>query len=257
MYKKHRDFCPPPQSATLWRYMDFTKYISLLESESLFFSRTNYLGDPFEGTVSRANLSARERHFSRLGKKPKELQNYLQFFPALKEYSALNSMVSCWHESNCESEAMWKLYCRESGVGVRTSFKKLSDSFVCEDPIYIGRVRYVNYIDTIISEHNTFVSLLTKRESFAHEHEVRAITSVLEEFPGTGTLHDLQSGISHLKSTAAPGKYISVNISTLIEEVITSPSSPEWFIDLVNSVSSRYNLSAPISKSSLDVDPLW
>ena len=39
----------PTQSSHLWRYIDFTKYVSLLLSSGLHFARADTLGDSFEG----------------------------------------------------------------------------------------------------------------------------------------------------------------------------------------------------------------
>ena len=39
----------PLDDTVLWRYMDFTKFVSLLEKSALFFPRADKLGDPFEG----------------------------------------------------------------------------------------------------------------------------------------------------------------------------------------------------------------
>jgi len=50
---------PKNENATIWRYMDFTKFVSLLDRRELFFSRTDRLGDPFEGSCPRKNLVAR------------------------------------------------------------------------------------------------------------------------------------------------------------------------------------------------------
>ena len=49
MYTEHPTFSPPPDDAVLWRYMDFTKFVSFLDKSSLFFARADKLGDPFEG----------------------------------------------------------------------------------------------------------------------------------------------------------------------------------------------------------------
>ena len=45
MYETHPLFVAPPGDALLWRYMDFTKFVSLLDTSSLFFSRADLLGD--------------------------------------------------------------------------------------------------------------------------------------------------------------------------------------------------------------------
>ena len=49
---------PSDTSIKLWRYMDFTKFVSLLDSNSLFFSRADLLGDPYEGSTSHFNQAA-------------------------------------------------------------------------------------------------------------------------------------------------------------------------------------------------------
>ena len=43
MYKESRDCKPPPDNAVLWRYMDFTKFVSLLDKQALFFARADKL----------------------------------------------------------------------------------------------------------------------------------------------------------------------------------------------------------------------
>ena len=52
MYEPHPNLYPPPDGAVLWRYMDFTKFVSLLERKALFFCRPDRLGDLFEGSLS-------------------------------------------------------------------------------------------------------------------------------------------------------------------------------------------------------------
>ena len=43
MYQEHPSFNPPSDNATLWRYMDFTKFVSLLDKSALFFVRADKL----------------------------------------------------------------------------------------------------------------------------------------------------------------------------------------------------------------------
>ena len=50
---------PPPSDAILWRYMDFTKFVALLEMRALFFARSDKLNDPFEGSLPKRNIEAR------------------------------------------------------------------------------------------------------------------------------------------------------------------------------------------------------
>jgi hypothetical protein len=51
-YSEHETCLKPAnENAKIWRYMDFTKFVSLLEKKALFFCRADKLGDPFEGVI--------------------------------------------------------------------------------------------------------------------------------------------------------------------------------------------------------------
>ena len=48
----HQVFAQPANPDTkIWRYMNFTKFVSMLEHQALWFSRADKLGDPFEGSM--------------------------------------------------------------------------------------------------------------------------------------------------------------------------------------------------------------
>ncbi len=49
MVKEHLTFkAPENEEIKVWRYMDFTKLISLIDTSSLFFTRADQFNDPFE-----------------------------------------------------------------------------------------------------------------------------------------------------------------------------------------------------------------
>ena len=50
---------PQDENAKIWRYMDFTKFVNLLDTSKLFFPRADKLGDPFEGSFPRGNVMLR------------------------------------------------------------------------------------------------------------------------------------------------------------------------------------------------------
>jgi hypothetical protein len=47
--------------AVIWRYVDFAKLVSLLESQSLHLARADVFDDPFEGSVPAELRIRRER----------------------------------------------------------------------------------------------------------------------------------------------------------------------------------------------------
>ena len=59
MYKQDVRFNAALGDAVLWRFMSFTKFVSLLARNALFFARADKLGDPFEGSLTPLNVALR------------------------------------------------------------------------------------------------------------------------------------------------------------------------------------------------------
>jgi hypothetical protein len=233
---------PEDWSARVWRYMDFTKYLSMLVHESVYFCRADKLGDPFEG--SRPIQNVRDRI------KLKDIDS--EFF----KDQVKQTFVSCWHMSDHESAAMWKLYTRTNeSVAVESTYSSLS--FALPDlvelpfkgaffegpnrqPIFMGQVQYIDYENSRIDGDVTLGAYLHKRKSFEHEKEVRAII--------------------HLGAEEAPreiGLHVGVDISSLVHSVHIAPGAPKWFRDLVARTTAQFGYGFSIISSSLDSEPDW
>ena len=62
MYEANPIFVQPEgEDDRVWRYMDFTKFVSFIESRCLYFARADKLGDPFEGSLPKMTVAAREK----------------------------------------------------------------------------------------------------------------------------------------------------------------------------------------------------
>ena len=107
-------FMPPDDlDVRVWRYMDFTKFVSMLEHGGIFLPVVAQLGDPFEGSYARGNEILRPlvyRHIkNEYNLSAGEMVQRLRWFvPA-----------SCWHSNKQESAAMWKLYAQEQRSRLR------------------------------------------------------------------------------------------------------------------------------------------
>ena len=61
MYKDHLTFkAPEDKNSKIWRYMDFTKFVPLLNSESLFFLKEDKFDNQFEDYYPRLNVESRK-----------------------------------------------------------------------------------------------------------------------------------------------------------------------------------------------------
>src|ERR1022692_3637225 len=129
-YTEHPEFCLPERDRTIWRYIDFTKLVSLLEKQALFFARADLLADPFEGAYPRwASMDVIEASPSSLGLSEAARQGMLRMRNIRKSLPT-SVLVNSWHVGEQESAAMWKLYLKsDEGVAIRSTVDRFVHSF--------------------------------------------------------------------------------------------------------------------------------
>lgn len=207
---------PSPANTRIWRYMDFTKYMWLLQKRALFFPRADLLGDPFEGSLASANPSLWPVVYPQI---PLEAHNNMAPFRSiLPQWTFINS----WHASERESAAMWKLYLTTNeGIAVVSTYERLIQ--VLPENAYVGLVKYIDYDTEWMPDGNLFLPFLHKRKSFEHEREVRAI---IMDAPS-------RNAEGQWPLNASPGRTVPIDVSILIESVRVSPTAPAWLFDLI------------------------
>lgn len=243
---------PEDKSIKIWRYIDFTKFVSVLENDGLFFCRADKLGDPFEGSYARANERLREIMYEEDSKRLNiPLERMLEAFSAFGDVMKWHRqwmMISCWHMNELESAAMWNLYTKTNESVCIQSTYKLLESCLPEES-YIGKVQYIDYNEEWMPERNLFTPFMHKRKSFEHEREVRAIIDKSPKKP-----------LAMQDKTLVPpnaGIWVTVDSHKLIERIYLAPLSPDWFQDLIKQVTRRYGFSVEVIKSSLDEEPFF
>lgn len=237
----------------LWRYMDLSKFLDLLETKTLFFGRADNLGDPFEGA---SGVADRESEWDKFylqffseavrnppsGSPPSEAQvdahakRLLKQMRTNAEADRKNTFVSCWHANEGESEALWRLYCppNSSGIALQTTAGRLTAALDDSD-IELGEVQYVDFRRSFAGLHDR---IFWKRSSLRHEAEVRAV-------------------FKHRFTEASAGVAKLVDIETLCVSVVPSPFAAAWFGPLIRSVTERYALNLNIAKSELLAQPFF
>ncbi|MGL1889093.1 MAG: DUF2971 domain-containing protein [Reichenbachiella sp.] len=242
MYKSEYMFQTPPDETTIWRYMDFTKLVSLLESNSLFFCRADKFQDPYEGHI----------RIKRNG----EFEDLIDFQKETKEYYFLN----CWHMNEAQSDAMWKIYLpTNNGIAIKSKVKKLKSALeTASENVFISQVEYRDFDKTNlykllqeeqnqIPESNGRGASMSpfsyKRKCFEHEKELRAI------YIDMPIPHAVKGGSP--KTNLTKFKNISIDINELIESITVAPFADAWFKELVENVLKRYKLKIPVEDSEL------
>ncbi len=191
---------PSDPHIKLWRYLDFTKFVSMLEKKALFFMFTEFLNDPFEGSTSAINKGLRPSIFEK------------KFFQTNINRAKLRSRVAInsWHMNTHESAAMWHLYAQTNeAVCIQTTYANLRDSLPQVFKIY--QMNYVDYNSNYIPEYHPLTPFVFKRQSFEHEHELRALIDMEE---ADSALHEFL-GIE----ISQYGIYKSISLNNLINTI--------------------------------------
>jgi hypothetical protein len=240
----HFDY-PTDPNTMLWRYMDFTKFLSLLEDSALFMTRADKFRDPFEGTITPFDKANRHTLYN------KGMADIMPHVDHLNDLQRQRSYVNCWHANEFESAAMWDLYLKSNeGIAIKTTFQKLSDSIKDGKKVWMGNVDYIDYNAEATPRGNHYYPMFLKRKSFEHEKEVRVFYG---EHP-----NDYFAG----KSKPDEPKYqygfnLLVDINTLIQAVYVSPNAASWLYELVLKVVKRYGLDVDVIQSDLYQSPLF
>lgn len=222
----------PPPHTKIWHYMTLAKFLSLLDSRALFFSQPKQFEDKFEGSFQPGSEpvlplhSDQEKHFREIFHSPTGPR--------------AQTAISCWHMNEYESAAMWAQYVTSNeGIAVRSTVQRLQHSLHFEGlgDIYMGAINYYPYQN----QDEPIWSLFHKRESFAHEHEFRALVVV----------KDLK------KANELGGIQVPADLNTLIERIYIAPNTRPWFTDLIKSVTQKYQVDVDVIRSDLDKDPIF
>jgi hypothetical protein len=245
----------PNNDSVLWRYMDFTKYVNMLDSSCLFFSRSDLFDDKFEGAKGLVkNIEKWNEHYISFFKEaiknpPKgytcdkttdevnqEANDLLEQMKSGGINQRKRAFINCWHENEFESEAMWHLYSNylENAIAIKSTYKKLYESLGKNTAVQIGKVKYIDFTKYYAGINDCF---WYKRKSFEHEREVRAITYCDKNFTN--------------------GKLIECNLNMLINTVVISPYAKNWFTDLVKNVTTKYGYTFSVLQSNLIDEPFY
>ncbi|ASF47800.1 hypothetical protein [Methylovulum psychrotolerans] len=258
MYEVHPVFeQPSDENEKVWRYMDFTKFISLLESSALYFTRADKFEDPFEGCYPKEEILAVEEMLDvdKSSRTEEQRRLEMEFFCDKSQRRKKYVFINCWHLNNHESAAMWKLYLKSNeGIAIQSTYQKLKNAFISDQRIYLGHVKYIDYETEYFDRRkhpsaNLLRPFIYKRKSFGHEKEVRAIIEKLDGYTVNENPHEQKNTIHGLQA--------AINLDVLIEKIYVAPNAEPWFLEIVKSIIRRYDKHYEVMQSDLYKSPLY
>jgi hypothetical protein len=224
-----------PEGTKIWKYMDFAKFVSLLTTRSLYFACPFQLNDPYEGCVPRSHAKAESQVVQKLVDDMLALKPYFaaQSSSSLQQFNdrmqilqqelraapgkaASRFGVSCWHMSEYESEAMWKLYSASGqGIAIESTIGKLKASLGDAEGVQIDAVRYMDFDQDPIEKGHRHYRLFIKRKCFEHEKELRATILLSQDGAGVRVKCDLDVLISRVQVSPFVEGYVRDAVEAL------------------------------------------
>lgn len=254
----------PPPDQRLWRYLDFPKFVAMVQSGSFHFTRASAMSDPYEGQPPQAIIRALHGDQSAVqadvNGKPEPL-NSLHLHTLLEMYmhqlGARDSMyLNCWTADDYENLALWRLYCEGSyGIAIKTTWERMVAGLNASSSthnIIGGGVHYLDRSQFNTALGNTFNPYVQKSPHFQFEREVRFLFYDIS--------HQLvRDGSSQRIDQSKPtpiGAAIQIDLEAVIDEIVVSPGSPPWFEATVKTLLASMKLRVDVRRSSIDDLPV-
>lgn len=230
----------PDSDAVIWRFMDFTKFFSILHNQALYFPVLSALNDVLEAAPSRLPRDA-------------PILDHMRVWHRFQRQRH-SAFVSCWHVAEDESAAMWALYAGESeGLAIQSTFGAASDAFGSSQPsspektVCAGMVEYIDPDRELVPQvvTNSLLDSLKKRHWYAYERELRFIHIAPSNYspPSSGSLSDTGNPV-------APGIWVSCDLQKLIKAVVVSPSSPALLANSVQQARLQFGIDPSLQRRS-------
>lgn len=260
-----RDLKQDDMDLTVWRYLPFSKFVSLLVYQAIWFSKLNILQDQFEGMMPEATKEMMQAHHQELKKDfaPQYHSQFDEMASRNEQDSRELLVVSCWFLGESESESMWLEYGGiNEAVAIKSTVKQLIENVgVPHDKhaTHIGRVTYVDHKTHMMTEYHANQgherAFLKDAEQFQHEKELRIVTMNLKSqycvSPEGKPYKESEVQGKNMNNYENAGLYIAVRLQQLISEIRVSPKADDWFYLLVKRIMELNNFGISVKRSEI------
>jgi hypothetical protein len=165
----------PDQSQIVWRYMSFSRFMWMLQTQRLWLARVDTLDDEWEMALAGAQLmhTLGSHPINKRGDPPPE-ETPRERAKRIVDLWRRTTFVSCWSGCGRESHALWRIYCGPNeGVAIRTTLMDLKKVVPRLD---VHRVTYREI--GVFRQTPTREELVSvKRTAFEYENEIRVVAT--------------------------------------------------------------------------------
>ena len=236
---------PDDKQQKIWRFIDLEKYENLLKTSTLYFARSDKLGDELEGTRTDIERMLVQKDKEKLAEmlhwNEQDKQRMKQLDSATDRDLLQHIFVNCWHMYNGDSKVLWDMHLEDKrDVAVQSTYLKLRESVKDHKEVSIGKVRYRDLNIDVNERDNFFRLIIRKDKRFQNEKELRAIVNNWVDEKGVV-----------LKKPLVDGLPVSVDLDLLIERVFVSSSSSSSFLERIREKTKKYGLLNRVERSTV------
>lgn len=274
-----RSYEIPLKTNYLWRYMDFSKFVSMLHKQCLYFTKSSLFKDPFEGAIG--ILDNKQKYedsevfgllYAVLTPLPNSgilipdneiVQECFRIIKAIKEDTATESDRKSYEQAT-----------RLSGDMAQARPKMREFTFVnCwhenqfeSDAMWLLYSKDVSNAIAIRSTYDKMYLSMDKNPDI----QIGRVNYIdyNKSFSSTNSTYWYKRmSFSHEREVRAVtinpsfqdklGIEVPINLNTLIDKIYISPQSGDWFVDIVKDILKRYGLDKEILHSDLSKKPMY
>ena len=239
------------EATELRQYTTLHALVHMLRERQLRLTRVDkFRNDPFEGSVPKKQIddqlplsSSRNwvqmisvaAHYPNMDMPPRPKLDLFTEMTLRRRAKTRSAHASCW-TAGPESEAMWRLYCRDGGVegqgvALQSTLGKIEAS-VSRHDLFVSPITYRPYHEgpAFNDELDPFMH---KRQGFVHEHEVRLLKYDERHY------FDLTANISSVDPTRAnPSElpehmFLGWSPTDVIDKLTISPYADDVYVKAV------------------------
>lgn len=266
-YMKLKNLNSDQLDKTVWRYMPFSKFISLMTYQALWFAKLNTLQDEYEGMIPPTTKKLMDNE----NQKYKAQFNTPDFHRQIDNWTLENEnsgrellVANCWFLDETESEQMWAKYGGSNeAVAIKSTIRRLVENVLVPHDDHVSHIGMVSYIDHAKHEMSTYEAnqaseraFLKDKQRFSHEQEVRIVTMNLKtttcaSMEGKPYTPEEVAG-KNMNNFKNPGLYVGVVLDQLFTEIVVCPGAEDWFANLVKRIIELKGLNVNVSASRLN-----
>ena len=229
------------ENQILWRYMDLAKFVSMVDSKSLWLARVDTLRDKHEGRFPDEMKKTIEKAYDDFDD---DEQSSVKNADDFQDYLRKNTFVSCWHKNLVENMVMWEIYGRDyNAIAIQTTAGKMKNNL--DDSNLIGHSLLFKSVVYQKAEEIRGVlpyeeCVFIKRPHFSFEKEVRI---------------SLDTYFPKISSKDTPyGHALPMDVNKLVYKILVHPDSSDWFMGVIKSITKKYKIDAPVERGVCGVE---